>query len=103
MELLRSEDVASVILFDIRLSEGEIETFATALAHMLDNLDDAHLHAAFNHDGEANCETPLETRQFLETTLEELMSLIQEHCYIEYLPPRFRQRSVVMAGAVQES
>ncbi|MFQ5341706.1 MAG: hypothetical protein ACE5F6_09200 [Anaerolineae bacterium] len=102
MELLRSEDVASVILFDIRLSEGELETFATALAYMLDALDDTHLHALFNHDGVTDSETPLETRQFLETTLEELMSLIQEHCYVEYLPPRFRQRSVAMAGAVQE-
>ncbi|MFQ5855482.1 MAG: hypothetical protein ACE5LU_07575 [Anaerolineae bacterium] len=102
MELLRSEDVASVILFDIRLSEGEIEAFATAVAYMLDTLDDAHLHAVFNHDGEPDLETPLETRQFLETTLQELMNLIQEHCYVEYLPRRFRERSVAMVDAVQE-
>lgn len=103
MELRETEDAASVILFDIRLSEGELETFATALAYMLDTLDDTHLHAVFNQDGETQWETPSETREFLEATLQEAMNLIQEHCYTEYLPPRLRKRSVTEVGVVQEA
>jgi len=102
MELLRSEDVASVILFDLRLSEGEIQTFATALAYLLENLDNEQLHAVFN-EGEGDLETPSETRQFLEMTLQQLVDLIQEHCHVEYLPLRFRAQSITPAGAVQES
>lgn len=102
MELLKTVDAASVMLFDTRLSEGEIQTFATALAYMLDTLDNAHLHAVFNEDVEPELETPAETRQFLETTLQELVSLLQEHCSDEYLPQRFRKQSIAMAGALQE-
>lgn len=102
MELLRTEDVASVILFDLRLSEGEIQTLATALAYLFETLDDAHLHAVFNEGGERDLETPFETRQFLEMILQELTDLIQTHCHAEYLPPRFRVRGVPLVRAVQE-
>ena len=102
MDLLRTEDVASVILFDLRLSEGEIQTFATALAYLLETLDDEQLHAVFN-EGEEGLETPSETRQFLEMTLEELVTLLQAHCHAEYLPPRFRAQRIAAAGAAHKS
>ena len=91
MELLKTEDVATVILFDLRLSEGEIQYLATAVNFVLKNLNDEQLHVAFNEEERRALETPSETRKFLESTFHELIELLQDHCRTEFLPRRFRE------------
>lgn len=85
MNLLNTEDVASVILFDLRASEGELQYLAIALNQMLTKFQDEELHALFsNHDPEI---APDETREFIEDMHQYLVSMLREHSYSEYLVP----------------
>ena len=91
MDLLRTEDVVSVTLFDIRLSESELEYLATCAWHALSTMNDEQLHHVINDPERAELATPVETREFLESTYRELMNLIKENCRPEFLPKRFRE------------
>ncbi len=90
MELLKTKDAATVILFDLRLSEGELQYFAIALDYLLKNLDDKQLHALFTEPQYQQQIDPSETRGFAEETVRELVTMIRKHCEPRLLPSRFR-------------
>ena len=90
MDLLRAEDVATVVLFDLRLSEGELEYLAIAAKYLLDNLTDQQLHAVLNDDPSKRKGNPAVTREFLEGRYDEIVALLQEYCRPQFLPKRFR-------------
>jgi len=90
MDLLHTEDVASVVLFDLRLSEGELQTFADALNYVLETLDVTQIHAVFTDDKSHDLETPEDTREFVQDRFYELMGLIKKYCRAEFLPQRFQ-------------
>ena len=91
MDLLHVQEVASVALFDLRLSEDEMEAFATALSHALQTLDDEDLHKVFADDL-ADLGTPAETREFAQGTYDEVVALLRQYCRPEFLPTRFRPK-----------
>ncbi len=93
MNLLQTEEVASVTLFDLRASEGEVQYLALALEHLLGNLDDAELHALFTENEPEIA--PRETREFAEDTLQELIGMLRDHSHPEYLPARLKERLLV--------
>lgn len=92
MELLKTEDVATVILFDLRISEGELQQFAIALDFLLKNLDDAELHALMTDPKHRQVTGALETREFVEETVRELVAMIRKYCRPNLLPARFREQ-----------
>ena len=91
MELLRIEDLASVAVFELRLSEAELQYLADSLAYVLKNLDDETLDRLFYPKKKPMSQPPEETREFAETTYKEIMDLIKTHCRDEFLDERFRQ------------
>ncbi|MGB0389403.1 MAG: hypothetical protein ACPGWR_31655 [Ardenticatenaceae bacterium] len=90
MNLLNSEDVASVILFDLRASEGELQYISTALNRVL-QLQDERLHALFT-DNDPGI-PPSETREFIEDMYQYLVRMLREHSYPEYLPTALKVKS----------
>ena len=91
MNLINTEDVASVILFDLRASEGELQYLAIALNQVLTKLPDEELHAVFtNHDSEI---APDETREFIEDMHQYLVGMLREHSYPEYLVPALKSKN----------
>jgi hypothetical protein len=100
MDLLNVEDVASVMLFDIRISEGELQILADALAYLLESLNKEQLHNVFVDMEEIgdrfrdlppeNQPTPDKTEEFVQGVYEELMMLIVDNCRQEFLPNRFK-------------
>lgn len=88
MDLLHTEDEGSVIVFDLRLSEAELQYLAIAVEYILKTLDDTQLNAEFVDDGQP--ETPTEAREFLTETWHELVALLQTYCHPDFLPARFR-------------
>ena len=76
MNLLKTEDVSSVILFDLCISEGELQFLADSLGYLLKTLDINSLHKVFTDESERTLETPLETKDFAEEMFKELMDLI---------------------------
>lgn len=91
MNLLNTEDVASVILFDLRASEGELQYLAIALNQVLTKFQDEELHTLFsNHDPEI---APDETREFIEDMHQYLVSMLREHSYPEYLAPHLKGKN----------
>jgi hypothetical protein len=89
MELLHSQDVASVVLFDLRLSEGEVQTVADALKYVLETLDVAQIQTVFTDEKSRDLERPEDTREFVQDMFVELMDLIRMHCRLDLLPQRF--------------
>jgi hypothetical protein len=87
MDLLQTEEVATVVLFDLRLSEGDLQYFALAVEYALTHLDDSQLQRYF--DAGVEDVPPSETREILEDRLQQLMSLIQEHCRSDLLDEYF--------------
>lgn len=91
MNLINTEDVASMILFDLRASEGELQYLAIALNQVLTKLPDKELHALFtNHDPDI---APDETREFIEDMHQYLVSMLGEHSYPEYLVPALKSQN----------
>lgn len=89
MDLLNVEDVVTVTLFDLRLSESELQYMAMALEYAL-KLDDNSIQEVFGEDKYRLIIHPAETRAFAEETYKELMRLIKAHCRPELLPEEFR-------------
>jgi hypothetical protein len=91
MDLLKAEDVSSIKIFDIRVSESEIQLLSDALAYLLRNLDDKQINRVFTEEGGTLMENIAETRNFVEDRYNELMSIIISHCRDEFLPKRFQK------------
>ena len=91
MDLLSTEEVVGVVLFDLRVSEAELECFADALSFILKNLNDEELNRVFSDEKTRSYATPQETRSFAEDRYKELMSLIKMYCRDEFLEKRFRE------------
>ena len=89
MNLLNTEDVASVILFDLRASESELEYLAIALNRVL-KLQDDRLHALFTDNDPAI--PSHETREFIEDMYQYLVRTLREHSYPEYLPTALKAK-----------
>lgn len=88
MNLINTQDVASVILFDLRASEGELQYFAIALDHILGKLEDEELHALFADNDPTYAAA--ETREFLADMFQYLKGILREHCYSDYLMTRLK-------------
>jgi hypothetical protein len=91
MNLLKAEDIVSVTIFEIRLSEGELQMFSDAFSYLLKTLDDKKLNDVFATEEEGTLmENLTETRFFIEDRYKEMMSMIKNNCREEFLPKRFR-------------
>ncbi len=91
MDLLKTEDVATVTLFSIRLSESELQIIADSLNYILITLNDEDLQNVFTDEHDRTFETPLITRRFVQDRYEELMELIKNYGNEKYLPVRFKE------------
>lgn len=91
MELLRTEDVASVVLFDLRLSESALETFSIALEYLLQTMNAVELHRLFNDEDRRDLETPEQTWEHVSQLQEQLATLVATYCRPEFLPQQFRK------------
>jgi hypothetical protein len=91
MELLNKQQVASVVLFDLRFSEGEIQYLADSIRYLLENLSDEEMHSVFNDEAGKSLESSKESRLFAEGLYEDLMDLIKAYCKEEYLEKRFKE------------
>ena len=90
MNLLNTEDVASVILFDLRASQGELQYMAIALNRVLE-LQDEELGCLFTDNDPAIPAS--ETREFIEDMYQYLVRMLREHGYPEYLPTALKAKS----------
>lgn len=88
MEVLSTQDAASVILFDLQLSESELQYITIALEYMLQKLNAEELREVFD-EGDTNID-PIKTREFLEGMLESSKLAVRTYCRPEYLPARFK-------------
>lgn len=88
MEVIRTEDASSVIVFDLRMSEGELEYIATALEYVLKHLSQEDLHRLF--DEESAIVKVSDAQEFLEIMVEQATTAIRQYCIPKYLPKRFR-------------
>jgi hypothetical protein len=88
MDIIGTSDAASVILFDIRVSEGEMQYLLIALEHLLRTLSDEELHALFT-GGHPDVQ-PEETREFVDDRAHELREAILTYCDPQYLPAYFK-------------
>jgi hypothetical protein len=96
MDLLNIQDMASIVVFTLQISEGELQVIADTLSYLLSNLDNVQLYNVFgdhggNSDSQNLFQEPIEAREFVEDIFKELMTFIQENCSHEFLPERFRQ------------
>ncbi len=89
MKLLKTENVSSVILFDLQLSEGELQYIGLAMNYVLRHLSKTELHAAFNDERGKTLQTEQQTHEFLEMEYEHIMNLIKRFCRPEFLPDHF--------------
>jgi len=76
MELLHTTSVSDIRLFELRISEGELQNMIAALDYILKKLDESQIHAVFTPEGYEGLETPAETREFLEEMLHELSAFM---------------------------
>jgi hypothetical protein len=94
VDLINVEDIVSVTLFDLRISESEMQYIADALSYALYSLDDKQLHKLFNEGKHSNLETPEESREFATVVFRQIMNLIKIHCREQYLQERFRNWTI---------
>jgi hypothetical protein len=90
VDVLKVQQVSSFTIFDLRLSEGEIQILVDLVDHALDTLDDEQLHQAVTDDDQRGNAPARETRVFLEKMRAELCACVRDHCDPEYLPERFQ-------------
>jgi len=91
MDLLEANEVATVVLFDIRLSESEVEGLADSLRYVLENLTEEQVSSVFVDEDKRSLGTPAETRSFAERMYKELMDFIKGYCREEFLQSRFKE------------
>ncbi|MFJ7141916.1 hypothetical protein [Pseudomonas protegens] len=80
MEMLKKECVASITLYDLRVSEGELMVFADCIDMVMKNFSDTVL--AEN--------TVCESKEELSFYLDEIKELLKGMVHQEYLPERFK-------------
>ncbi|PYC01964.1 hypothetical protein DMX09_18270 [Pseudomonas protegens] len=81
MEMLKKECVASITLYDLRVSEGELMVFADCIDMVMKNFSDTAL--AEN--------TVCESKEELSFYLDEIKELLKGMVHQEYLPERFKE------------
>src|SRR2546427_503792 len=79
MEILVTEDVASVTLFTIRVSESEMQAYESCIAYVLERLSHEDIENVTGH-----------MRDELEEVHQELRTAILTHCPIQFLPERYK-------------
>jgi hypothetical protein len=79
MEILTTEDVASVILFTTKISESEMQAYESCMSYVLDRLTANEIEELTGH-----------TRDELEDAHHELLSAILTHCPKQFLPKRYK-------------
>ena len=81
IELIRNEIIASVALFDLRLSESELMAYESCIKFVIENCDDIK---ALELTG---C-----TKEELVWMGEDLKELIVKNILEEYLPQRYKNK-----------
>ncbi len=94
MDLVNVEDVSSVSVFFLRLSEGELQYLALSAEYILKHMSDEALLDFFTSENTRQFATPKDVREFLEGTYEQLMNYIKLHCRPEFLPQHFRDWTI---------
>jgi hypothetical protein len=94
MRILRTEEIASMVLFEVRLSDSELQTLADAMGYVLHHLNKAEIHKNLLDEDEQGMETPEQTYEFMQARYVELMNAIRAHGDSELLPKRFREWNV---------
>lgn len=81
MELLKKEEISSVILFDLQLSESELMAFEACVRFVFEHLDSEKIEKI------SDC-----TKEELGWMQEELVSLITSSMLPQYLPSRYKSQ-----------
>jgi hypothetical protein len=79
MEILATEDVASVTLFTLKISESEMQAYESCIAYVLDRLPAHEIEILTGH-----------TRDELKDVHHELLAAILTHCPKQFLPARYK-------------
>jgi hypothetical protein len=79
MEILVTEEVASVTLFTIKVSESEMQAYESCIAYVLAHLSLAEIEKVTSH-----------RRDELEEVHQELRTAILTHCPKQLLPARYK-------------
>jgi hypothetical protein len=80
VELLKAQEVASVALFDLRLSEGELEVYEGCIEYVLRVCSESDIRSL----------TGCDTRAELAVYREDLISLIKAHVSKRFLPDKYK-------------
>lgn len=80
MELLKTQEVASVALFDLRLSESELEVYEGCIDYVLKVCGDSDIRML----------TGCDSREELAVYREDLISLIKAHVSKRFLPDKYK-------------
>ncbi len=91
MDLLETRDVAGTTLFDLRLSEDELEILADALRMVLTTLEEKALIDVFVSADDQSWADTSDIQEFAQETYYQLMDLLRDHCRPNLLPKRFRE------------
>lgn len=79
MEIIATEDVASVTLLTIKISESEMQAYESCISYVLDRLTSNEIEVRTGH-----------TRDELEDVHRELLAAILTHCPKQFLPERYK-------------
>ena len=79
MEILKTEDVASVTLFTIKVSESEMQAYESCIAYVLEHLAHAEIESVTGH-----------MRDELAEVHQELRTAILTHGPKQFLPERYK-------------
>lgn len=80
MELIKQDEVASVTLFDLRLSEGELMVYEGCIEYVLNNCNENELYDL----------TGCDSREELATYHTDLKNLIKLVANKKYLPEKYK-------------
>ncbi|REK69238.1 hypothetical protein [Paenibacillus paeoniae] len=80
MELLKQEEIASVTLFDLKLSEGELMVYENCIEFVLNNCSEEYLYKL----------TGCENREELASYQQDLNNLIKTIINKKYLPEKYK-------------
>ncbi|WP_028590997.1 hypothetical protein [Paenibacillus massiliensis] len=80
MELLKHEEIASVTLFDLRLSEGELMVYENCIEFVLNSCSEEELYEL----------TGCENREELASYQDDLRYLIKSVINNKYLPKKYK-------------
>jgi hypothetical protein len=79
MEILATEDVASVTLFTIKAFESELQAYESCIAYVLEHLSHKDIEDVTGH-----------MRDELKEVHQELLTAILTHCPKQFLPERYK-------------